>query len=99
MTDQTPSRIDHAAIGTDQYRGLAYFWAYEYRYQLRDIGPWEARLISPQKYNGILWKMRRRVHADFLAFDLRLGGVSTQHRQIIDYHYMKAQLELKEAQS
>ena len=95
MTDQkTRYEIDRAAIGTRAYRGLAYFWAHEYRYQLRNITS-DSYDISDRKYDRILMKMRRRVHADFLAFGLALDGVSGRHKQIVEYHQMIAKLELE----
>jgi hypothetical protein len=95
MSDQTRYEIDRGAIGTCAYRGLAYFWAHEYRYELRSITS-DSYEISDRKYDRILTKMRRRVHADLLGFGLPLGGVSDRHRQIVDYHSAKARLELEQ---
>ncbi len=94
MTYQTPYEIDRAAIGTRAYRGLAYFWAHEYKHELRNI-TYDSHDISDRKYDRILRKMRRRVHADFLVFGLPLDGVSGRHGTIVEYHHMKAKLELE----
>ena len=94
MTDQTQYEIDRAAIGTSAYKGRAFFWAHEYKHEMRYItSDWYA--ISDRKYDRILRKMRRRVHADFLAFGFPLDGVSGRHQQIVEYHQMIAKLELE----
>ncbi len=98
MSDQTPYEIDRAAIGTRAYNGRAFFWAHEYKYELRNITS-DSYEISDRKYDRILMKMRRRVHADFLSFCLPLAGVSGRHRQIIDYHRAMARLELSGVRS
>ena len=94
MSYQTPYEIDRAAIGTRAYKGMAFFWAHEYKYELRNITS-DSYEISDRKYDRILRKMRRRVHADFLVFGLPLDGVSGRHRQIVEYHQMIAKLELE----
>ena len=58
---------DDKAIGTDQYAGIAYFWNYDYRHDLRDATP--AR--------------RREVHAKLMAAGLSLYGFSDEHTAII----------------
>ncbi len=93
MTDQTPYEIDRDAIGTNAYQGRAYFWAHEYKHDMRDITS-DSYKISDRKYDRILRKMRRRVHADFLVFGLLLDGVSDRHRLVIDYHRAIARHEL-----
>ena len=37
--------FDKSMIGTVGYRGLAYFWAHEYRFYMRDQTPYRRRLI------------------------------------------------------
>tara|TARA_Y100000593_G_C4104950_1_gene235105 strand:+ start:235 stop:537 length:303 start_codon:yes stop_codon:yes gene_type:complete len=37
--------FDKSMIGTAGYRGLAYFWAHEYRFYMRDQTPYRRRLI------------------------------------------------------
>ncbi len=97
MNAQTRYEIDRDAIGTSAYRGLAYFWAHEYRYEMRELVCRVTRIENEnRKYDRTLRKMRRRVHADFLAFGLPLDGVSGRHRQIVEYHHMKARLELEQ---
>jgi hypothetical protein len=61
------TKADEARVGTPEYQGLAYFWAYDYRHYLRDCG--NAR--------------RREVHTQLLAAGLPLDGVSDAHAKII----------------
>lgn len=58
---------DALCIGTQHYQGLSYFWAYKYKYQLRDASGAE----------------RRRVHNLFLKNDLKMTGSSKDHDAII----------------
>lgn len=51
----------------ETYDGQTYFWAYEYRYPMRDLGP----------------AGRRRVHALMLERGLNPVGESKRHRQAI----------------
>ena len=60
--------LDRTFIGTADYMGLAYFWAYEYRYPMRDCTIDE----------------RRRVHHGFMEAGLALDGESEAHERIID---------------
>ena len=59
--------LDETLIGTADYMGLAFFWAYEYRHYLRDC-------TQPA---------RCRVHDRLLADGLALDGESARHLQII----------------
>jgi hypothetical protein len=60
--------IDQQFVGTWNYMGLAYFWAHDYRHDLRD---------APAV-------VRCRIHDAFLSAGLPLNGASAQHRQLID---------------
>jgi len=60
-------KADEARVGTPEYQGLAYFWAYDYRHYLRDCGN----------------ERRREVHTQLLAAGLPLDGVSDAHAKII----------------
>lgn len=59
--------LDAGFVGTDDYMGLAYFWAYEYRYSLRDMS----------------YAQRRRTHRALLAAGLPVDGESDAHAAII----------------
>lgn len=59
--------LDKTFVGSEDYLGLEYFWAYEYRYPMRDATARE----------------RRKVHAAFLKAGLPLDGESPEHAAII----------------
>jgi hypothetical protein len=59
--------IDQNFINTNNYLGLAYFWAYEYRHYLRDA------TIS----------QRKKVHNLFLKNGLIIDHASEKHFEII----------------
>lgn len=59
--------LDASFIGTPDYMGVAYFWAYEYRRPMR----------------GLSYADRRRVHHDLLAAGLVVDGESDAHEAII----------------
>lgn len=59
--------LDAGFVGTDDYMGLAYFWAYEYRYPMRDVS----------------YARRRRTHRALLAAGLAVDGESSAHAAII----------------
>lgn len=63
---------DEKRIGTPEYRGIAYFWSYEYRHYLRNCGD----------------QRRREIHAEFMAAGLPLDGESEQHEEIIMRHHL-----------
>ena len=58
---------DVALIGTPDYVGIAYFWGWEYRRQMRDCS----------------FSQRRRVHTAFIKAGLDTDGVSPAHGDII----------------
>jgi hypothetical protein len=59
---------DKEWIGTPDYMGLAYFWAYAYRYPMRDTTA----------------SQRKRVHDAFLAAGLEADAESEAHAAIIE---------------
>ncbi len=59
--------VDTALIGTQDYMGLAHWWADEYKHILRDVGN----------------TRRQRAHRAILAAGLQLDGVSPEHEEII----------------
>lgn len=71
LTSDAYARIqaaDKEWVGTDHYMGLAYFWAHEYRYPMRDASAYK----------------RVRIHRALMDAGLPLDGESGEHRQIID---------------
>ena len=60
-------KLDQTFVGTADYMGLAYFWAYGYRHYLRDATPLQ----------------RQKVHHSFLKANLELDGESESHLKII----------------
>ena len=70
-------RVDDEAVGTKDYLGLAYFWAYEYRHPLRECS----------------FALRRRVHAALLTAGLAVNGESKKHLAIINRITAKFQAE------
>lgn len=59
--------LDQKYIGTENYLGLAYFWAYEYRHYLRDC----------------TFAKRRKIHKRLIKEGLPVDGESDQHLEII----------------
>lgn len=59
--------LDKSFIGTPDYMGHAYFWAYEYRHYLRDSSRYRRRLV----------------HKHLMAAGLEPGGESPAHAAII----------------
>ena len=59
--------LDKGFVGTRDYMGLAYFWAYEYRHTLRDATA----------------RQRKIVHDRWLKAGLDLLGVSDEHDRIL----------------
>lgn len=59
--------LDETLVGTRDYLGLAYFWAYEYKEYLRIATP----------------KQRKLVHDRLLAAGLKLDAVSPKHESIV----------------
>lgn len=62
-------KLDKTFVGTGNYLGLAYFWAYEYRHYLRDC----------------TMAKRRKVHKKWLQSGLDLEGISDKHLSIIKH--------------
>ena len=60
-------KLDKTFVGTDNYLGVEYFWAYEYRHYLRDCS----------------MAKRRKIHKKFLQNNLEVDGVSDLHLHII----------------
>jgi hypothetical protein len=60
-------RLDDSFIGTPDYMGIAYFWAYDYRHYLRDSSPYRRRLV----------------HKHLIAAGLSPVGNSKEHEAII----------------
>jgi len=60
-------KLDKTFVGTENYLGLAYFWAYGYRHYLRDC----------------TMAKRRKIHKKWLQAGLNLEGISDQHLNII----------------
>jgi len=63
--------LDNTFVGTENYMGFAFFWAYEYRHYLR-----------PQRPHIL-----RKIHNAFLAEGLELSGESERHLQIITKYF------------
>lgn len=61
------AELDRSFIGTPDYMGICYFWAYEYRHYLRDC-------TIPS---------RRKVHKKFLEHGLAVDGESPKHLEIV----------------
>lgn len=60
--------IDHGLVGTDNYMGIVYFWAHEYRHTMR-----------PTSNSN-----RRRVHKKLLEAGLVVSDESPAHAAIIE---------------
>jgi len=61
------NRLDKTLIGTEDYIGVAYFWAWDYRYYLRDVS----------------YAKRRQVHRTLLRDGLDVDSASDEHEAII----------------
>ena len=83
---------DAARVGTGKYRGLAYFWAHEYRHSLRDLWVYG---LTDRRDGELLQKLRRRVHADFRYQGLELAGESPAHALIIAYQVARIEVEAR----
>lgn len=60
--------LDEKFIGTANYMGIAFFWNYNYRFDLRDATPTE----------------RKRVHLAFIKAGLKVNQSSDAHLSIIN---------------
>ena len=86
-------RDDEARIGTADYKGHAYFWAYEYRHWMR--GFYQHYGATESRVRVVLKQMRRNIHRDFLHLGLDLVGESKRHETIIRYHHLIAEAKMK----
>ena len=69
---------DNHYVGTSFYRGLAYFWAYKYRFCMRGDA-------HGNGYKGkSVQQIRRTVHQKFLDEGLALSGETQRHDEIIN---------------
>jgi hypothetical protein len=69
---------DDMSIGTDLYKGTAYFWAHKYRFWMRGDA-------HGNGYKGIpIEKARRIIHQRFLDEGLVLHGETQRHDEIIN---------------
>ena len=69
---------DGGRVGTTAYEGLAYFWAYKYRFWMRG----DAHCNG---YKGkSIKRARRKVHATMLAEHLPLDGETSRHDEIVN---------------
>lgn len=59
--------LDKSFVGTVDYIGIAYYWAYEYRHYLRDATIYQ----------------RKKIHDTFLSENLEVYGESFLHFEII----------------
>ena len=90
--------VDEKRIGSPEYKGIAYFWAHEYRHHLR---PGQTKMNSYKiPSNGMpIWnylhqrtsyaienRMRRDIHHEFIKCGLILHGESSLHLSIIEKH-------------
>ena len=64
-------QMDVHLVGTDFYRGHAYFWACKYKYDLRETTP----------------NIRRKIHQEFLDNKLALEGETQKHDKIVNKHF------------
>ncbi len=94
MTDEFQYLYDdEARVGTADYRGHAYFWAYEYRHYMR--GFFQTFGATERQVGVILQQMRRSVHRDFLRLGLDLAEATDTHETIIQYHHTIANAKLR----
>ncbi len=91
-----PITMDKGRIGTNHYKGEAYFWNHEYRHYLR--GPGCPPGVKESAYTTLVLAMRKRVHNEFLRLGLPLDGMSDDHETVIRYHRLITESKLsKEA--
>ena len=62
------NKLDKKFIGTEDYMGVAYFWANDYKHSLRDADP----------------IMKKYVHDLWMELDLSLDGVSDEHKKVLE---------------
>lgn len=69
---------DKLRVGTDLYKGTAYFWGYKYRFWMRGDA-------HGNGYKGVpIKKARQIIHGRFLDEGLELSGETERHDQIIN---------------
>ena len=69
---------DRGRVGTTAYQGIAYFWAYKYRFWMRGDA-------HGNGYEGIgIQEARRKIHDKFLDRNLDLNGETSSHDEIIN---------------
>jgi len=61
------NHLDAGFIGTPDYMGIAYFWAMDYKHDLREAS----------------YSKRRKVHGAFLKAGLEVNGISKHHEEIV----------------
>ena len=84
---------DEERIGTKDYKGYAFFWAYDYRHYMR--GFFQTFGVTERRVGQILQQMRRSVHRDFLRLGLDLAAATATHEMVIKYHHMIATAKLR----
>lgn len=83
LSDSARNRLwkfDEKLIGKPDYLGVAFFWNEEYKWWLRDAST----------------KVRRKVHAAFLAAHLKPDESSPEHRAIIGKFFPDALQRLQD---
>ena len=69
---------DGGRVGTTAYEGLAYFWAYKYRFWMRGDA-------HGNGYKGkSIERARREIHGTMLAEHLPLDGETSRHDEIVN---------------
>ena len=84
---------DEERIGTKDYKGYAFFWAYDYRHYMR--GFYQTYGVTERRVGVILQQMRRSVHRDFLRLGLDLADATDTHEMVIKYHHTIATAKLR----
>ena len=84
---------DEERIGTKDYKGYAFFWAYDYRHYMR--GFYQTFGVTERRVGQILQQMRRSVHRDFLRLGLDLADATDTHEMVIKYHHTIATAKLR----
>ena len=84
---------DEERIGTKDYKGYAFFWAYDYRHYMR--GFFQTFGVTERRVGQILQQMRRSVHRDFLRLGLDLADATDTHEMVIKYHHTIATAKLR----
>ena len=84
---------DEERIGTADYKGYAFFWAYDYRHYMR--GFFQTFGVTERRVGQILQQMRRSVHRAFLRLGLDLADATDTHEIGIKYHHTIATAKLR----